>query len=127
MIVHQLMTFKRELYNGGRNNVKVSAAEIDKSASLMSESKIRNIHSYHCVSFNERSMTFWQYFQYGNGKNVDYSDLTFKSRLIVLVPLKSSIQQTGTFSSKRCLERNSCNLHFCTKTGLLIPLVAKKN
>ena len=72
----------------------------------MSESKIRNIHSYHSVSLNEHSMTFWQYCQRGNGKNVDYSDLTFKSGLTVLVPFKSSIQQTGTFSSKKHLDRD---------------------
>ena len=56
------------LHNGGPMNVSVSVAEIDKSASQMSESKIRNIHSYHSVSFNECSVTFWQYFQCGNGK-----------------------------------------------------------
>ena len=64
-------------------------------------------------------MTFWQYFQCGNGKNVDRNNLTFKSGLIVLVPFKSSIQQTGTFLSKKCLDRDSCNLHFCTKTGCI--------
>ena len=37
------------LHNGGANNVKVSVAETDKSASQMSESKIRNIHSYHFI------------------------------------------------------------------------------
>ena len=52
-------------------------------------------------------------------KNVDYSNLTFKSGLIVLVPLKTSIQQTRTFSSKKRLDRDSCNLHFCTKTGCI--------
>ena len=62
-------------------------------------------------------MTFWQYFQCRNGKNVDYGDLTFKYGLIALVPFKSSIQQTATISSKKHLSRDSCNLHFCTKTG----------
>ena len=52
-------------------------------------------------------------------KKINYSDLTFKSGLIVLVPFKSSIQQTGTFSTKKCLDRNSCNLHFCTKIGCI--------
>ena len=104
------------LHNGGSNNLTVSVAETDKLASQMSQSKIRNIHSYHSVSFNERCVTFWQYFQCGNGKNVDYSELTFKSGLIALVPFKSSIQQTGTFSSKKHLDRDSCNLYFCTKT-----------
>ena len=61
-------TQKGILHNGSPNNVKVSVAEIDKSAAQMSESKVRNIHSYHSVSFNERSMTFWQYFQCENGK-----------------------------------------------------------
>ena len=56
------------LHNGGPVNVSVSVAEIDKSPSQMSESKIRNIHSYQSVSFNEFSVTSWQYFQCGNGK-----------------------------------------------------------
>ena len=76
------------LHNGDPNNVKVSVAETDKSASQMSESKIRNNYSYHSVSFNECSMTFWQYFSCVNGRNVDYSNLTFKSGLFVLVPFK---------------------------------------
>ena len=62
-------------------------------------------------------MTFWHYLRYGNGKNVDCSNLTFKSGLSALVPFKSSIQQTGTSSSRNCLGRDSCNLYFCTKTG----------
>ena len=52
-------------------------------------------------------------------KNIDYSDLTFKLALIVLVPFKCSIQKTGTFSSRKRLDRDSCNLHFCTKAGCI--------
>ena len=104
----------------------MSVAEIDKSASQMSESKIRNIHSYHSVSLNEHSMTFWQYCHRGNGKNVDYSDLTLKSGLTVLVPFKSSIQQTGAFSSKKHLDRDWWNLDFCTKTRSIDTFSSKE-
>ena len=63
----------------------------------MFASKIRHIHSYHSVSFNESS-DFLAVFSMWEWKKCR---LTFKSGLTVLVSFKNSIQHTGTFRSKK--------------------------
>ena len=54
-------------------------------------------------------------------KNVDYSNLTFKSGLIVLVPLKTSIQQTSAWTGTHATYIS------VQKQDVLTSLVAKKN
>ena len=58
------------LHNGGPNNVIGSIVEINKIESQKADSKIKTIHSYNSVTFNDTSMVFWQHFQCGKGKKV---------------------------------------------------------
>ena len=72
------------LHQGGLKNASVSVAEIDKSACLMSHSKIVNIQSFHSVLYHKLGMVFWQYFECGAGKFYAYQDLKFVSGLKVV-------------------------------------------
>ena len=65
------------MYLGGPEDTKVSVVEIDSTKASMTESIIKNIQSYHSISFEKKGMTFHQYFNCGKGKFVNYSNLEF--------------------------------------------------
>ena len=82
---------KSIMYLGGPENSKVSVAEIDCIKASMAESIIKNIQSYHSISFTKKGTTFQQCFNCGKGKFVNYSYLEFQSGLVVLEPFEECV------------------------------------
>ena len=76
------------MYLSGPENSKVTVVEIDCIKASITESIIKNIHSYHSISFTKKGMTFHQYFDCGKGKFVNYDNLEFQSGFVVLEPFE---------------------------------------
>ena len=72
----------------------------------MAESIIKNIQSYHSVLFEKECMTFHQYFSCGKRKFVNYSNLEFQSRLVVVAAFEECVGKlVGKKDKKRTTNR----------------------
>ena len=72
----------------------------------MTESIIKNIQSYHSISFEKKGMTFHQYFNCGKGKFVNYSNLEFQSGLVVVEAFEECVGKlVGKEAKKRTTNR----------------------
>ena len=85
----------------------------------MSQSKITNISYFHSVSFTAEVITFWQYYDCGNGKTFPLKDLGFRSGLEIISSFES-MQPFEDYQSKS--KRRDRVLHAifcCTVSGCI--------
>ena len=108
------------MYLGGPKDCKVSVVEIDRTQCIMTESSVKNIQSYHSISYTSNGMTFYQYFNCGVGKFIEFSKLEFKSGLTELEPFKECPGKiVGTRSEKR-KDRGLNTVLFCQDPGCIL-------
>ena len=109
------------LFHGGRGNVKVSVAEINKSECSLEQSKIANMQSFHSVQFENNGMKFWQYFNVGNGQFIPYSELTFHSgqEVISAFSTTESMIEKAKQMSKKTRDCEIWNIQFCPISGCI--------
>lgn len=118
-------------FRGGPANTKVSIIEIDKQQTKLTQSKIINIQSYHSIKYTEKGMTFWQYFDTGVGKFVEYSGLEFTSGVNVIKSFDECMSESEVpvtkkrkYNSNR-LDRKICNMLLCTQRNCIATFQTK--
>ena len=94
----------------------------------MTESIIKNIQSYHSISFEKKGMTFHQYFNCGKGKFVNYSNLEFQSGLVVVEAFEECVGKlVGKEAKKRTTNRGLNKNLFCEVPGCMLSFANIKD
>lgn len=115
-------------YGSGLKDSKVCVIEINPESVKVEGQKIKNISHYHSVEFKEDKMTFWRYFDVGEGVDVAYSEMHVASGAVVKVPFSSTCRESKKkmFSKPRA-DRQLCKLLFCPESGCGATFTTYKN
>ena len=114
-------------YMGRPKDSKVSVIEIDKLKSNIDESRIKGIQSFHSVLYESEGMTFWHYFNCGEGKFIQYSDLQFQSGVNVIEPFDDARATTATSDhGKTRKDRILSTIVFCPEPQCMMTFNNQK-
>lgn len=85
---------------GGMQNCKTSIIVVDESKCVLPKIKIDGITKYHSIAFDNESVTFWQYFDIGNGKSLKLKQFQYVLYKKVVQPFNNIQKQNKSFMMK---------------------------
>lgn len=116
------------VYKGRMKNAKASIIEVNKQSSFITDVKIADIQSYHSVKYEDSGMTFWKYFEIGNGKKIPYSNLDYKCKYNIIQSFNSSQKQDQNLKQKAvALSRKFVTLRFCPEENCTSTFESEDN
>ena len=90
---------------------KTSVIAVDESKCFLPKIKIEGITKYHSFAFTNNSITFWQYFDIGDGKSKNLTDGKCTLQTTVILPFSDTQNTHKEFLTKSTL---SSAIFFCS-------------
>jgi len=97
---------------------KTSVIAIDESKCILPKIKIEGITKYHSVAFDDKSITFWQYFNIGGGMPKNLTDYKCTLQTTVILPFSDTQNTNKEFLMKSTLSSAIffCSIDACSAT-----------
>ncbi|CAF4535520.1 unnamed protein product [Rotaria sp. Silwood2] len=96
---------------GSLSGSKTSVIAIDESKCILPQIKIEGITKYHSVAFDDKSITFWQYFDIGCGKSKNFTGFKCTLQTSAILPFSDTQNTNKEFLMKSTL---SSAIFFCS-------------
>ena len=111
----------KEALDGSFSNFsgsKTSVIAVDESKCILPKMKIEGITKYHLVAFNNKSITFWQYFDIGSGKTKKLTDYKCTLSSTVIQSFSDTQKTKREFPTKSTLSSAIffCSVNSCSAT-----------
>lgn len=111
----------------GTKNCKTSVIVIDESKCVLPKIKIDGITKYHSAAFDQNLITFWQYFNIGNGKSLKIKHFQYVLCKSVVKPFNNLQNKNKPFEIKNnsiatvfFCSTDSCSGSFETEDELIL-------
>ena len=103
---------------GNFSGSKTSVIAVDESKCILPKMKIDGITKYHSVAFNNKSITFWKYFDIGSGKTKKLTDYKCTLSSTVIQSFSDTQKTKGEFLMKSSLSSAIffCSVNSCSAT-----------
>jgi hypothetical protein len=103
---------------GSLPSCKTSVIAIDESKCFLPKIKIEGITKYHSIAFDEKSITFWQYFDIGIGKSMKWKNSGCTLHTTVILRFTNTQITNRQFLMKSTLSPTVffCSVDSCSAT-----------